>query len=270
MSAHAIWEMMISDLSRASGHRPVLGDHMRNIQVGSINGDNNQLNQNNVTVKNVNNYRGSGGNKGGKDSDGDEGIAILFFMFVAVVVSAFLYLKYHEPIFFWMKVGIGLGCFFHGLSIAPQWKGGCNDTDAMLHCCAGIILAGAQAFVLFTTLTALPTAALEIAAKPTVAVGLLGQAKEVWDRFNPIGQRLIIENMLSALTLAPAILLNVLYGCQHFSQLTAQNYDGWASSLAARTLYVFKSRGSIVSGILTFAAYACVTGWLGRLGLMFQ
>jgi len=239
---------------------------MRNIQVGNINGDNNQINQNNVTIKSVNNYRGNGGNKGGNNPEGDEGIGILFFMFVAVVVSAFLYLKYHEPIFFWMKVGIGVGCFFHGLSIVPQWKDGYNDTNAMLHCCAGIILAGAQAFALIVTLDALPVAAFEIAGKPTVAHGLFGQAKEVWDRFNPTGQRLIVENMLSALTLAPAILLNALYGCQHFSQLTALNSDGWISSLAARALHVFKSRGSIVSAVLTFASYACVSGFFGRLG----
>lgn len=239
---------------------------MRNIQVGSISGDNNQLNQNNVTIKNVNNYHGSGGNKGSKDSEGDEGIAVLFFIFVAVVVSAFLYLKYHEPIFFWMKVGIGVGCLFHGLSIAPQWKDGCSDTNAMLHCCAGVILAGAQAFVLFATLSALPVEAFSIAAKPTVAIGLFGQAKEVWERFSPIGQRLIVENMLSALTLAPAILLNALYGCQHFSQLIAQDSDGWLSSFSARTLQVFKSRGSLVSAILTFSAYACLTGLFGRLG----
>jgi hypothetical protein len=238
---------------------------MRNIKIGSINGDNNEINQNNVTVKNVNNYHGGRDGKDGKGQEG-EGGTILFFMFVVVIVLAFFYLKYHEPIFFWMKVGIGFGFVVHGLSLVPQWKAGGDDMEAMFHCCAGLFLAGAQTFVLSTTLAALPVEAFEIAGRPTTAIGMFGQAMEVWDRFNPTGQRLIVENMSAAMTLAPAILLNVLYGGQHFSQLTAQNSESRASSFVAHTLHVFKSHGSIISAMLTLAAYACATGLFGKLG----
>ncbi len=237
---------------------------MRNIQVGTINGDNNQFNQNNVNIKNIN-HNGGGNNRGGgngKEDPGGEAASILFAIFFAVVVATFLYLKYYEPIFFWLKIGVVATGIVHATSFIPQWRNPNSGLGAMGHTFAGMLLAAAQAYVIITALNALPAEVLEIASRPMTAKGMLPQAMEVWNRFNNLGHRLITENMMTALLLTPAIALNMFYGIQHLLDTLADAEQSDVCAVVANWLRVFKSRGAPVAAFFTLGAYLVATGVL--------
>ena len=230
---------------------------MRNINVGSINGGNNQFNQNNnYNVKNVNN--GGGGNKGG-DPQG-EMFALIIGVFGVVVVTASVYLRYFEPIFFWLKVGVLTAGILHMMTFVPQWRDPAYAYRHSLPTAFGLLLTAAQAWVILATLEAIPSVVLDIANQPIIAKGLVPQAMEVWGRFNDRAHRIITENLITVLCLAPAIALNLFYGLQHFLEALARSEQSRICATFAKWLHFCKAWGGPMSAVLTLAAYLAISG----------
>ena len=83
----------------------------------------------------------------------------------------------------------------------------------------------------------------------------------MWNRFNSFGHRLIIENMIAALLLMPAIVLNALYGVQHLFNTLAESELNEYCEVIANQLRIFKL-GALVAAFFTLGAGLIVTGCL--------
>lgn len=233
---------------------------MRNMNVGTINGGNNQFNQNNnYNVKNVNNG-GGGGNKGGDPAG--EGFALIIGVFAVVVGTAFVYLRYYEPIFLWLKLGVLAAGALYMMALVSQWRAPDPDYDYRytLPTLLGMLLTLSQMWVIYLTQQALPPEVIDMANQPTVATGFMQQAFEVWNRFNNYGHRIITENLITVLCLAPAIALNLGYGLQHLLEALARSEQSGVCATFAKWLHFCKAWGGPLSVVLTFAAYLSISG----------
>lgn len=223
---------------------------------GGIRGNNNRFNTKNVQIKNVTNN--NGGNKGG----GEEGLPILAGIFAVVIVTAYLYLRHFEQIFFWLKIGALTAGVVHMSTLIPQARDPDYHWLPTLLTVFGVALVGAQILLIFITEDALPSSVLIISNQPTVAKGLFPQAFEVWNRFNHTGQRLITENVMSVLLLAPALILNLLYGIQCLFDGLARSEDNSFCASVSEHLQSYKIWGSAMSSFFTFAGFLVISGAL--------
>lgn len=232
---------------------------MKNINVGTINGGNNQFNQDNrrYSVKNV--HHGGSNNKNSDDPAG-EGFAIIIAVFGAVTAAAFVYLRYFQQIFFWLELGELSASILCLAALIPQWRA--PNLRYMKHTAFGVLLAFSQIWVTTLALDAMPSQVLDIANQPLLAKDFFGQIYEMWNRFNNDAHRLIIENMMSALFLAPAIVLNLLYALQNLLASLAYSEQSKVCATLARWLLLCKTWGAPLSALFTLGAYLAISGFL--------
>jgi hypothetical protein len=236
---------------------------MRNIQVGSINGDNNQVQQNNYNIKNVSTGgNGGGDNRGGGSKNDNDGAGLLFALAAATILAAVLYLKFHEPIFLWLKLVLMLTAALHVYSLAVHWQVGEDEHAKIWHPFAGVLLCAAQALVISTALGALPVEVFDIAARPTKAAGGIPWAWEVWDRFNDKGHQLILDNMLAVIALAVSMVFGLLFSVQHAVDVLAMALESRIASHVANVLRGFKTKGVWVAVFFVMVSYVVAAGFL--------
>lgn len=234
---------------------------MRNMNVGNINGGNNQFNQNNNNHHyNIKNSGGGSGNKGG-DPAGD-GMAILIGIFGVAVVTAFVYLRYYDSIFFWLKIGVVIACVLHMMTFVAQLRDPMYTYPDSFSNTFGMCLVLCQGWLILTIMEAMPPAVFDIVNQPIAAKGWLAQAMAVWGRFNHRAHNIIMENMTATLCLAPAIALNILYGAQHLFATLTRSEQSRFCEIIADLLEHFKIWAAALSALLTLAAYAIITGLL--------
>lgn len=227
---------------------------------GGVSGNGNNFNNNNYNVKNVRNVRNvtkKSGDGGGSDG---EGIALIGAIFAALVVTAYLYLWHFDSIFFWLKVGVVLAGAIHVTTFAPYLRDPDFDYRDSWPTALGVFLVACQAWLLMTAADAMPQEALNIAHQPTAATGLLAQAFEVWNRFNANGHRIVIENMMAVLLLAPSVVLNVFLGLQNLLESMGRSEDSAAFTTVAQSLRIFKGRGSTASVIFVTMSVLASSG----------
>lgn len=128
----------------------------------------------------------------------------------------------------------------------------------MLPLVVGSFLTMVQMWLVFSAQQALPMEVIELANQSPSAKGLIAQAFELWNRFNPDGHRIITESLTTVLCLAPAIVLNLGYGVRYLCALHSEHSRSCA--LLAQRLEVFKSWGGAMSPILTIAAFLTLFG----------
>lgn len=227
---------------------------------GGIHGGNNRIDKRNYQIKHIN-Y--GGGNRGGGGKDGD-GIAIVVAIFAAIVGAAYAYLAHYDEILFWLKMGVVLAGAIHLTALIPLWRDPDAEYRDLWPLALGFALTFSQAWVIILTQEALPPVAIEIATQPTVAKGYFPQALEIWRRFNDTGHRIILENLSTAITLAPAIILNVFFGLQHLLQALARSEDSPVCETMAAWLHVCRARGSAVSVALVVLGFLIISGIFSR------
>lgn len=238
------------------------GTQMRNIQVGSINGDNNQVQQNNYNIKNVHHNGGGSGGRDRNSKDGNEGGAVFVAVGAATILAAVLYLKYHEPIFLWLKLLLLATAGLHFYSLLIHWQAGEDEDARAWHPFAGIVFCVAQALVLLTALGALPAEVLDEAARPTRAQGGIPWALEVWGRFNSTGHQLILDNMAAVLALAVSIAIGFLFSLQHVFDVMAMAIESRLAGHVANVLRGFKTKGAWLAVLFAAVSYVIATGVL--------
>jgi hypothetical protein len=231
-----------------------------NIHVGSISGGRNNIKQNNYHIKNVQHNHGGSGGRGNKRDDAGDGLAILIGIFAVMVVTAFFYLRYYELIMTYLTLGAVTACATHMMSAVPIWQSSQNRWDDIAHPLGGMALAAAQVWIVTMTFNAMPAEVIQLAKQYAVAKFSFPQAMEFWNRFNAYGHHLIIRNMMTALCLVPAILLNLLYALQHLLQLLAQSYESDLCENLADRLHRFKAVGPWAGMMFMVLAYLIITG----------
>lgn len=232
---------------------------MRNIQVGSINGDNNQIQQNNY---NINNGGGGRDNRGGGSKDDNDGAGMLFALGAATILAAVLYLKFHEPIFVWLKLALIATAGIHAYSLAVHWQDGQDEHAKIWHPFAGILLCAAQAMVISTVLDALPAQVFDIAARPTKAGSGIPWALEVWDRFNSTDHQLILDNMLAVVALTVSMVFGLLFSVQHAVDVSAMAFESRIAGHVANFLRGFKTKGVWGAVFFVVVSYVVAAGFL--------
>jgi hypothetical protein len=221
---------------------------------GGVSGNGNQFNNRNYHIKNINN--GGGNGNGGKGDD----ITVVVAIFAAIVGAAYAYLAHYAEVFFWLKMGVVLAGAIHLAALIPLWRDLNAEYRDLWPLAVGFGLTFSQTWVIILTQEALPPIAIEIAAQPTVAKGFFPQALEVWRRFNATGHRLILENLSTAIALAPAIFLNILFGLQHLLQAFARSENSPVCKTLSDWLRVCRTRGSAASFAFVALAFLIISG----------
>lgn len=202
-----------------------------NVNIGVINGGNNNINQNNHFHQH--NHNNGGGEKGrGKSDDpaGAAGVAALSVVVVTAVVAV-NYLIHREIIFFWLMIALMTGVALHASAVFSQaFDRDWNHADLV----GPLVGVGIAILLLVLTVAvrdALPEQALVIAAGQTSAKGIVPRSVEIWLRFSPEGQRIVLSNLAGVLCLAVGLCANAAFG---FQQLLESNARAAQSTLLMR------------------------------------
>jgi hypothetical protein len=225
---------------------------------GGIRGNNNRISTKNVQIKNVTNNNRGHGRKG----DGEDGLAILFGVAIAGIAAAYLYLRHYDQIFFWLNFGAILAGIIHVAAVMPQYRNPDFDLEKLAFTAFGVALVTAQMLLIKTIEVALPPDVFRIAAQATVTKGFFQQAFEVWNRFNNLGHRLIMENVGAVVLLVPGLFLNLLYGIKCLSESIVREDETTFFDWLSEALDSMKIKGSLVSALFTMCAYLLISGTL--------
>lgn len=227
---------------------------------GGIRGNNNRVSTKNVQIKNITN------NNGGRDSGGkggeNEGLAILIGVSAVCIAAVYLYLRHYQQIFYWLRVGAITVGAVHFATLIPQYRDPDSDWAQLLFTGFGAALVTVQLLLITTIEVALPPDVFRIAAQPTVATAFFPQAFEVWNRFNNLGHRLIIENLGAVLLLAPGLFLNLLYGMKCLSEGFTRSDESAFCYWLAEALDSMKITGGLVSALFTIGSFLLISGML--------
>lgn len=223
-----------------------------NMNVGVITGGNNNFNQKNVY------------NNGGKKQDGDPGagVAALVAVAAAAVALAVSFLKNYEPIFFWLKLLVITGGALHLFVLFSQaFDASYRYRDSMAPA-GGTILATLLVWLTYTTFNSLPSEVLAVAAQPTSAQHYFQQVMEIWSRFNNNRQRIIFDNLTSALFLMMSASFNLAFGVQQLIESVGRAKQISALTKLAHWLRFFKTGGVLAAAVAALGAYLAISGAL--------
>jgi hypothetical protein len=217
---------------------------------GGIHGSNNKFSNQNISI-----------HAGEKPDDAANGLAILGVAFAALVIAVFFYLRHFEQILLVLKLGIIAAGAIHVMTFIPLWRTSDLDYRDGLILTLGVVLVMFQGWLLVAKVSSLPPQVFEIANRPTAASGWMHQAFEVWGRFSKQGHDIIVENMMQAASLVPAVVLNCLFGLQRLLETFARSEENAVCARGVKILGAAKTAGAALSSFLTIAGLLVIP-WL--------